>query len=151
MRAGELLSYMPDGVSPTMLRQILAREGGGDDNASAVAAATRRLLDVFAQHLTRIVGDLGVAAVYGRSLYLARQRLPWLPSVPVDRLDEWLTAIQVSLQQQETRVATEAAILVLVTTIELLSSLVGVGLTSHLLSRAWLDNFPDQTTLQTIT
>ena len=64
-------------VEPAFER-LLARQAGTAADAAAVAAAARRLCEGFAQHLTPLVGDGGIAAIYGRSLQLAERRFPGL-------------------------------------------------------------------------
>ena len=132
---------MTDPRRQQVFRRLLAREAGKAPDSSAVAAAACRLFEHFAHHLTPIIGNLGVAAVYGRSLHLARQQLPWLPPVSAALADRSLTGMQLSMQHQETRVAMEAALIVLTTISEQLASFIGESLTLNLLSGAWPDDF----------
>jgi hypothetical protein len=128
------------------LRRVLARETGDSVDSSATAAATSRLLEKLAQHLTIVVGELGVTALYGRSMYLVRRRLPWLqPASAVDS-DGFFADLQTCMQQAEPMVATDGAVILLTTTVELLAALLGEGLTLHLLSGAW-PHLADEVTL----
>ena len=63
----------------TAFERLLARHAETGADAPAVAAAARRLCEDFAQHLTPLIGDGGVAAIYGRSLQLAERRFPGFP------------------------------------------------------------------------
>ncbi len=132
-------------------RRLLAREAGHAADASAIAVATCRLFEHFARQLIPIIGDSGVTAVYTRGLYVARRQLPWLPPVSAALADRSFTSVQVSLQQQETSVATEGALILLTSISELLASFIGESLTRHLLSGAWPDDFAGDTTRKTTT
>ena len=131
-------------------RRMLEREAGTDADAPAIAAAARRSWERMAQHLTRLIGDAGVAAIYARSLHLAQRQFPWLAPVRAsDQGDEPFTRVQVSLAQQEPRVAMEAAVAVLATVGDLLASFIGEGLTTHLLRGAWPDDFAEDSNEET--
>jgi hypothetical protein len=133
------------------LQQILATEAGSDADPSAIAAATRRLFDALARDLANVIGDVGVLAVFGRGLHLARRQLPWLPSSAFPSADALLAALQACLAQQATTVVTEASLILLTINTQLLEALVGAGLTSHLLSRAWPERAPDDTSSRSVT
>ena len=59
-----------------VFRRMLAREAGAGANAPAIAAAARRLSERFAEQLTPLIGDAGVAAILARSLHLAQRNVP---------------------------------------------------------------------------
>ena len=64
-----------------VFRRMLAREAGTGASAPAIAAAARRLCQHFAQQLTPLIGDAGVAAICARSLHLTQQKFPRLAPV----------------------------------------------------------------------
>jgi len=123
-------------------QELLLREAGTSADASAIAAAARRLCEGFAQRLTPLVGDAGVAAIYARSLHLVRQHTVGLAPVPASDLgDGPFTHVQRFLEHQTSDVAGETAVAVLTTVGDLLASLIGESLTMRLLREAWPDDF----------
>jgi len=130
--------------------RLLARQAGTEADPPAVAAAARRLLEDFAQHLTPLIGDAGVAAVCGRSLQLAEPRFPGLALARASGRDgEPCTHVQHFLEHQDPVVATKAAVTVLVVACEVLASFIGEPLTRLLLHETWPDEFdghPTETT-----
>jgi hypothetical protein len=141
-----------DNVRRRVFRRMLAREAGTGAKTAAIAAAARRLAERFAQQLTPLIGDAGVAAICARSLHLAQRKVSGVAAVPAsDHSDGPFALLQRSLEQQESPVATEAAVAMLATTTELLASFIGDSLTTRLLREAWPDDFADETTEETIT
>ena len=125
-----------------VFRRILAREAGTGADAPAVAAAARRLCERFAEQLTPLIGDAGVAAICSRSLHLAQRNVPGLAPVRASAQgDAPFAHLQLSLEQQEPGAATEAAVALLATTSELLALFIGESLTTRLLCEAWPDDF----------
>jgi hypothetical protein len=130
-----------------VFRRMLAREAGTAADASATAAAARRLCEHFAHQLTPLIGDAGVSAVCARSLHLVQQQFPELASVrPFDQSAGPFSPLQSFLEQQEPTAATEVAVVVLATASELLASFIGESLTTRLLCNAWPDDFAADTT-----
>ena len=130
-----------------VFRRLLAREAGMAADASATAAAARRLCEHFAHQLTPLIGDAGVAAIYARSLHLAQRQFPELAPVrPSDQGAGPWARLQSSLEEQEPAAATEVAVAVLATASELLASFIGESLTTRLLREAWPDDFAAGTT-----
>ncbi len=141
-----------DNIRQRVFRNILAREAGTDADAPAIATAARRVCERFAEQLTPLVGDAGVAAICARSVHLTYQNLPGLAPARVSaEEDAPFALLQLALEQQEPAAATEAAIAVLATTSELLASFIGESLTNSLLREAWPDDFAGDTTEETIT
>ena len=135
-----------------VFRRMLAREAGTGANAPAIAAAARRLCERFAEQLTPLIGDAGVAAICARSLHLTQRNIPGLAPVrPSAQGDAPFALLQRSLEQQEPAAATEAAVALLATVGELLASFIGESLTTRLLREAWPDDFAGDTTEETIT
>jgi hypothetical protein len=119
-------------------------------DASATAAAARRLCEHFAHQLTPLIGDAGVTAICARSLHVAQRHFPGLASVrPFDHSAEQFAPLQSFLEQQEPTAATEVAVVVLATASEILESFIGESLTTRLLCEAWPDDFAADTTEET--
>jgi hypothetical protein len=141
-----------DNMRQRVFRRMLAREAGTGASAPAIAAAASRLCERFAERLTPLIGDAGVAAICDRSLHLAQRNVsglaPFRATAPGDAP---FAVLQRSLEQQEPAVATEAAVAVLATVGELLASFIGEGLTTRLLREAWPDDFAGDTTEETST
>ena len=122
--------------------RLLARQAGTAADAAAVAAAARRLCEGFAQRLTPLIGDGGIAAIYGRSLQLAERRFPGVaPNRASGEHGEPFTHMQRFLENQGPVVATRAAVSVLVFASEVLASFIGGALTRLLLHEMWPDHF----------
>ena len=131
--------------------RLLARQAGTGVDAPAVAAASRRLCEDFSRHLTPLISDGGVAAIYGRSLQLAERRFPGLaPARASGQHNEPFTHVQHFLEHQDPVVATRAAVTVLALACEVLASFIGETLTRLLLHETWPDQFdritPEPTT-----
>ena len=64
------------------LRQLalkaLAQRAGSAAGAAALAAAAQRAYDDLAQVSAPLIGQVGVDALTGRTLYLAQRKYPWL-------------------------------------------------------------------------
>ena len=125
-------------------RRLLAREVGSSSDAPAIALAARRLCERFAQQLTPIIGDAGVAAICSRSLHLVQRQFPSLALLPAQN-DGPSARVQEALQALEPGVASDAAVAVLNTASKLLDSFIGEGLTTRLLRGAWPHNFVGDT------
>jgi hypothetical protein len=133
--------------------RLLAQQAGTEADPPAVAAAARRLCKDFAQHLTPLIGDGGVAAIYGRSLQLAERRFPrFAPPPPRGSGQDGdpFTHVQHFLEHQDPVVAIRAAVTVLAIASEVLASFIGETLTRLLLHETWPDQFdripPEPTT-----
>lgn len=127
---------------------VLARPQGEALGADALAAtATRAYADLV--HVSApLIGHVGVAALTGRALHLARREHPVLRRIngePADaeRAFDHLIAC---LQGQDPAAATDAAAAVFATFLGLLASFIGEPLTSGLLRKAWPDAFSDAET-----
>jgi len=122
--------------------RLLVREAGTGADAPAVAAAARRLCEDFAQHLTPLIGDGGVAAIYGRSLQLAERRFPgFQPARSSGQDGDPFTHVQHFLERQDPVIAIGAAVTVLAFASEVLASFIGESLTHLLLRETWPDQF----------
>lgn len=133
-------------------RRMLTREAGTGADAAAIAAAARRLCDCFAEHLSPLIGDLGVAAICARSLHLTQRNVAGhAPGREFTEGQAPFALLQRFMEQQEPAAATEIAVAVLATASELLALFIGEGLTTRLLREAWPDDFAGDTSEETIT
>jgi hypothetical protein len=136
-----------DDTRQRVFGRTLAREAGPGADAPAIAAACRRVCERFAQQFTPLIGDVGVAAIFDRSLYLLRRNVPELAprraSDKSDQSDRWeaFVLLEAFLTQQEPAPATETAVAFLTTAGVLLASFIGESLTTRLLREAWPDDF----------
>ena len=104
----------------------------------------------FAPHLTPLIGDAGVIAMWGRSLQLAERRFSGAAPAGVSGQDgEPGTLLQQFLEHQDPVVATRAAVMVLDVACEMLASVIGEKLTRLLLHETWPDEFDGHTTEST--
>ena len=136
------------------LRQLalkaLAQRAGSAAGAGALAAAAQRAYDDLAQVSAPLIGQVGVDALTGRTLYLAQRKYPWL--IHTREPDQWkgpFAQIVFCLERQDPAIATEAAGAVLTTLSGLLVTFIGEPLTAGLLRQAWPDAFSDAGTEET--
>jgi hypothetical protein len=130
------------------LRQLalkaLAQRAGAAPDAAALAAAAQRAYDDLTQVSAPLIGQVGVDALTGRTLYLAQRKYPWL--VHTREPEQWkgpFAQIVFCLERQDPAVATEAAGAVLTILTGLLVTFIGEPLTARLLRKAWPDAFSD--------
>jgi hypothetical protein len=130
------------------LRQLalkaLAQRAGSAAGAAALAAAAQRAYDDLAQVSAPLIGQVGVDALTGRTLYLAQRKYPWL--IHTREPDQWkgpFAQIVFCLERQDPAVATEAAGAILTILTGLLVTFIGESLTARLLRQAWPDAFSD--------
>lgn len=120
--------------------QLLTLQTGPGADATVIAAAAQRLCEQLAQHVTPLIGGLGVAAIYGRSLHLTQRQFPALATIPASGdLGGLFADGRRSLEHQEPAVAAAAAVAVLVTFTDVLASLIGENLTTRLVRETWPD------------
>jgi hypothetical protein len=120
------------------LEQLAARGA----NTAQITDAIVSTWKVVEAALAPIIGSKGVAALYGRSLYLIRAAHPWLAAIhqgPESTMD--FPLLQQVLAQQESATAAAAGGAHLQTLYELLGSLIGPSLTGQLLRSAWDNPF----------
>ncbi|MFC5500201.1 hypothetical protein ACFPOE_21845 [Caenimonas terrae] len=117
----------------------LAAEG---DNTTRIADAVVSTWQAIDSALAPVIGGRGVSALYCRSLYLVRERHPWLAAVNGGiGSDMDLGLLAAALAQQDSCTAASAAGDHLQAVYELLRSLIGPALTGQLLRSAWDNPF----------
>jgi hypothetical protein len=133
-----------NGAVEAAVRSVMADRAVGTD-APAVAAALAGLYDVLARHLEPLMGTLAVRAIYGRSLHLTTEEVPWIAAAGavVQAGAGQADALRACLEQQDPSAATEGARVLLVAFVDLLARLIGEGLTTRLMAQAWPRAFPE--------
>jgi hypothetical protein len=122
------------------LLQALSREPEARVDSKVVAGSAVRLHDRLAARLSPLIGDVGVSALWTRSLYLTQREFAWLARMPPSAPDESpVTQLRLCLERQPPSTATEAAAAVLATFYGLLATLLGDALTIRLTREAWPD------------
>ena len=125
-------------------------EAGPGADAAALAAAARRVYDDLARASAPLIGQVGVDALTGRALHLARRDYPWLVDTRTPEQSAGPCAqVILDLERQEPAVATEAAGAVFATFTGLLVTFIGEPLTAGLLRKAWPEAFSDASTEET--
>jgi hypothetical protein len=122
---------------PVIHRLVLEHAGPSPD-ATAFAGAGVQVFEQAARQLLPLIGERGVNALAARSLRLIQGEFPWLTATeePVPELSP-LAQVHLDLKAQPPAVALAAAVSLLVTFTDLLSTFVGASLTMSILGQAW--------------
>lgn len=125
------------------IRITLAHRAGDDPDASAVAEATASTWRQVADLLTPVIGARGVDVIFRRALSLTSKAFPWLKfSEEHGDSAELLVSLKVQLASRDTATAAEAGCTLMVTFIELLTTLIGESLTERMVSPVWASPLP---------
>jgi hypothetical protein len=104
----------------------------------SVADASIILWEQMAIQIISIVGEDGFNSLYARSLFLSQAKFPWLSTSSLTpNAGHRFEGLKTTLEGQAPAQAVDANTLLLITFIEILSLLIGVQLTSHILQLAW--------------
>ncbi|MDH6186241.1 hypothetical protein [Polaromonas sp. CG_23.6] len=105
-----------------------------------VANVTLHLWERLAPQLISIIGEGGFKPLYTRSLRLASSLHPWIaPDLTKSAIQERFTHLQAVLSQQDAAVARLGSLALFTIFLDVLASLIGEELTTHLLHSAWND------------
>jgi hypothetical protein len=121
-------------------------ESAGDDAApSKLAAHAVQAIEQLTHHLTQLVGETGVRAVFARSAALSSATYPWLArTIPiVAPTDSPWGTLRVAMEQEDPPAIRDGFIALLSTFLELLGRLIGDGLVQRLLHDVWPDVVPE--------
>jgi hypothetical protein len=119
------------------LRSIQA-EGADPQDIADAAVAVWTAID---GALSPVIGARGNAALYKRSLHLARAQHPWLAAAYVGAVQPGdYSALRAALAQQTATNALQGHEALLTTFHDLLADLIGRSLTRRLLQAAWSPN-----------
>ena len=130
--------------------KVLARRAGPAAGAEAIAAAADRAYDDLARVLATVIGDMGVNALTGRTLHLAKGEYSRLvPAREPEDAEDTFAQIIDALKRQDPTVATEIAAAVFAIFLGLLATFIGEPLATRLLQQAWPDAFSSANTEET--
>lgn len=112
--------------------------GNAPANAGAIAEATLKTWHQVSARLSPVIGDQGVNALLGRSLYLTSAAYPWLTNV-WDNVDSatMLSGLKACIAGRDPDVAAEASHTLFAHFVVLLSSMIGESLVDRLLGPVW--------------
>jgi len=110
-----------------------------------VADAAINLWERMATRIISIVGEGGFNSLYARSLFLTQSTFPWLVTGPLSpQTDHRFSELKKSFEGQSPVQANEANSLLLITFTDILASLIGEQLTTHILRSAWGNDASDR-------
>lgn len=112
---------------------------------SLMAQPTDKIVDAaidlwerMANQIISIVGEDGFNSLYARCIFLSQSTFSWLATGPLaPQSDNRFAGLKTSLEAQNSAQASEATTLMLITFTDILSSLIGETLTTHILGLAW--------------
>lgn len=117
-------------------RQII--EAALARHPDAVAQASIRLWERLAPELVSIIGEGGFKPLYARSVRLSCAQYPWLaPAAAAAPGEARFVQLQALLQARDQAQALQGSAALFNIFLDLLASLIGEVLTTHLLSSAW--------------
>lgn len=104
----------------------------------AVVKTTIRLWEQLAPELILIIGKGGFEPIYARSVQQAGKQYSWMTTtVPLSPGIAHFTGLQDCLEAQDLTQAMQASLLLFTIFLDILASLIGEELTTHLLHVAW--------------
>ncbi len=116
----------------------LARRSGNGASVEQVADTVVAMWHDIERELSPIVGTRGVAALHGRSLFLAARQFPWLNGAPDGgHLSMDMAALRAKIVRWQATEALQACGASFAVFHELLASMVGPALTERLLLPVW--------------
>lgn len=126
----------PDSDPDSLRRQMI--DAALTSDPEAVVQTTLRLWSRLAPELIVIIGKGGFKPLYARSVRLTGVRYPWMLQGAAPTLgDQRFAPLQAHLEAQEVAQAVQASTALFNTFLDLLASLIGEALTTHLLYSAW--------------
>jgi len=129
-------------VLATAARQLLASEGTASASAADRIAQSSERLTV---HLARLVGAVGIQALFRRSILLSSATFPWLADlIRATPSEDPFADMHALMAKQDPSTATDSFILILATFVGLLGRLIGDELVSRLLHEVWPAVFPKE-------
>lgn len=133
------------------MSRLLAHEAGSDAPGSDVlAAAAGRLFTGISQHLSVVIGRLGVEALFRRVVKLRQPDFPFLDEQIFSGADgeRMGDALRMRLQAQEPETIREASVTLFATFAGLLVTIVGDRLAWSLLREAWPEALRSETGIE---
>jgi len=130
---------------PTTLASIqavahdLLAAAGDDAPPSIVAGLAAQRFEELARYLGQLIGEVGVRALFARSIASARSAYPWFAAVPPT--DAPWVSLREAMERQKPRAIRDAFGGLLSVFSELLARLIGEGLVRRLLNDVWPEVF----------
>ena len=122
----------------SMMLTMFARQSAAGADASRIVQMAVSIWKDAGTALSPIIGQIGVDALFKRSIHLTRGAYPCLATVLEDKAQpDGLAALQDALAQQTTATAVAANVALLQNFQDLLISLIGLSLTERLLRPVW--------------
>jgi len=119
--------------------RTLSGPSGVVPEAGLVADVAQSTWQNVTDALEPIIGTRGVDALFDRSLHLTSDTFPWLYGIREQaEIPTPLTGLRTCLAERDANTALAASLALLGTFTELLSDLIGRGLTHRLLDPVWL-------------
>jgi hypothetical protein len=128
------------------VRALLERVQGEVSTSAQRAAGAARACEDLAAHLSRVVGPVGVRALFDRSVVLSRKEHAFLAAVPIRSPEPPWGALRACLESQAPDLALEASVALITTFVGLLGRFIGEALVERLLHELWPDAFPSSAT-----
>lgn len=130
-------------MTPDVAAAVRALLATGVDVQSSkeIASHAASVCQLVSQHFARLIGELGMRAMFDRSIYLAGASAPCLRTATPKAHGPY-EALRQCLEPEPPDVAMEAAVRALSTFIELLERFIGEGLVASLLHEVWPVIFP---------
>lgn len=131
----------PD-LLPIVLKALAGRSGA--EAPDGVSAAAQFAYDDLVRVSVRMIGQVGIDAMTGRTLYLMQRAHPWLATTGGP--GHWtgpFAQIASGLKEQPPAAAMEAAGVLFTTLAGVIAGLIGESLTLQILQEAWPDAFAD--------
>jgi hypothetical protein len=120
------------------MQQALANRVGSDADATQIAAAVLAIWEEIDDALTPLIGPLGLAALYRRTVHLSAAQHPWLAGRDEGVLTDTDPAVLKSLLAHRSSAEAAAGGSAFLDTFhELVASLIGPSLTARLLRSVW--------------
>lgn len=113
--------------------KLLDGRPGEENSSKELAGRASDAFEGFAQHLSRLLGRIGVEMLLDRSVALASVEIPWLPK-PGSGSRALLREV---MERQEPAAITAAFVAILSALVGLLDRLVGAALVERLLHEVW--------------
>ena len=88
------------------------------------------------------MGESGIGSLFDRSLNLARDQFPWLPTVDADSVEARCAELRAALEGQPSDAAIAASAEVAALLLGLLGRFIGEDLTLRLVQEVWPDVAP---------
>jgi hypothetical protein len=118
------------------VKRLLAAAPDTTD-AKAIAAHATSICQTFAQHVSLLVGELGMLTLFVRSLALASSVFPCVAKARATGTETPYESLRRCLEQEAPDAAMECAIHVFQTFIQLLERFIGTALVTSLLHEVW--------------